>query len=179
MVTINSVTDVVAPPFSDSDSVPSPEDVLDDSVIDEPVKRKRGRPPKNVGSVPKPSKPDKAPAGSTRKAPSWPQGAGIQAGLTNTFQTIGLGVKFLNSVDGESIYMGSADLAAALVNLATNDARYRRFLSISSVPGNYLPILTALGGIVLPIALNHGLLGDKPKEGAIISSEPETPTFQP
>ena len=127
---------------------------------DSAPKRGRGRPRGqahfNRTSPPKPTTPKNI----------WPAGAGIQASLTTTFEALGMAVGLLNAIDGAAIANGASSLSAALVNLARNEPKYRKFLTFSSVPGNYLPIVLALGGIITPIAINHnlfGLLDDKVK----------------
>ena len=101
---------------------------------------------------------DSAPKGQSAPRGSWPEGNAIQASFTDTLQGIGLLVEKVNKDDGQSIYKGASKLSEALVDLARKDPRYRKYLEKGSQPGKYGPIIMASGSILLPIAMNHGLL---------------------
>ena len=133
-------------------------DDLEDLIDTPPGKRGPGRP---KGYSPKA---DKAPKGNTPKGNNWASAKAIEVSLNETIMGIGLGVKLLNSFDGEIIIDGAPKLSKALVDLATNDPRYRKYLESASAPGKYGPLLMAVGGIALPIAMNHGLFDIKPKK---------------
>ena len=143
------------------------------STTQEPIKRGPGRP---KGYSPKA---DTAPKGTkvraaAPKGATWANAKSVEATLTQTLEGIGLGVKLLNSFDGETIIAGAPKLSSALVDLATNDPRYRKFLESASAPGKYGPLLIAVGGIALPIAMNHGLFDVKPK---VVKDAPVDPLF--
>ena len=102
---------------------------------------------------------DNPPRGITPpRSNSWPEGAAIQASLTDTLQGLALGIEWLNKEDGKIIHKGAPKLSEALVDLARKDPRYRKYLEKGSQPGKYGPLLLATSAIIGPIAMNHGLL---------------------
>jgi len=115
---------------------------------------------------------DKAPKGASPRGNTWVNAKSIEVSLNETIMGIGLGVKLLNSFDGETIISGAPKLSSALVDLATNDPRYRKYLESASAPGKYGPLIMAVGGIALPIAMNHGLFDPKPKKVEEIKVDP-------
>ena len=111
-------------------------------------------------------KPDKPPLNRKPAGPTWKDASSVEKSLTGTLETLGLGVGFINVVDGKIIEEGAPALAKALVDLATVDARYRKMIQGASAPGKYGPLLMAIGAIALPIAKNHASMALVKKENA-------------
>ena len=118
-------------------------------------------------------KPDKPPKDRKPQGPIWKEAASVEKTLTNTIETLGLGVGFINTVDGQIIEQGAAPLAKALVDLATVDAKYRKIIQGASAPGKYGPLIMAIGGIAIPIAKNHASVALEEKD-----KEPPTPPIE-
>lgn len=111
-------------------------------------------------------KPDRSPRGHRSVGPVWKEAAAIEKTLTSTIESLGLGVGFINKIDGEIIGEGAPALAKALVDLATVDPRYRKMIAGASAPGKYGPLLMAIGGIGFPIMKNHAAIALAKKESA-------------
>ena len=145
---------------------------IDPVIEDDPItledtppiseKRGRGRPRKN----------DTAPKKTGLPKASWPKAAGVGRSLQVSFDGIALGVALLNQKDALAIEEGAPDLIAAMIELGTNDSRYRRYLEAMAAPGKFGPIIIASSAIVLPIAANHGLftMFSKSKPDNLITS---------
>ena len=121
------------------------------------------------------AKPDKAPrdrAAPKPKGPAWAKAAQVEKTLCGTIEALGLGVGFINVIDGKIIDEGAPALAKALVDLATVDPRYRKMIEGASAPGKYGPLIVAVGGIALPIAKNHAAMA-LDKKAAAPSKLPE------
>jgi hypothetical protein len=107
-------------------------------------------------TAPKPVKVT-APKRADRK-PSTGRKKSLKKPLADLFTNVGTGVALINQADGLAIINGADNLADALNNVAKdNDAVYRnleRMVTGSAWGGVFM----ALGGILLPIAMNHNLL---------------------
>ena len=119
------------------------------------IKRGRGRPRKSdtTSSDKPPRRPNQAPPQK-----GWSRAVEIENILFKYLQGISLGVSFLNANDGEILSAGAADLAHELVELAKVDKRLRGILESIAAPGKYGGIMLATGSIIIPIAMNHGLI---------------------
>ena len=130
----------------------------EEDTAPEQAKRKPGR-PKGYSPLK-----DKAPNSGPKV--SWASANAIEDSLNATIKGIALGVELLNKEDGATIAKGGPALAKAMVDLARNDPRYRKYLETMSAPGKWGPLVMSVGAIALPIAFNHNLFTPKPKKVA-------------
>ena len=109
--------------------------------------------PKKVGR-PKGSNP------KTRKYAGRLSNAALKAQLEQMFTIIGTVVVTRNQFDGMAIIKGSGDLADSLAELAKGNERIRQALEMMVTTSGYAGVATALGGILVPILINHGVIPD-------------------
>ena len=120
--------------------------------------------------------PDTPPSGrrpQTPKGPVWKEAPSVLKTLTHTIETLGLGVGFINKIDGQYIEEGAEPLAKALVDIATVDPKFRRILVGASAPGKYGPLVMAIAGIAVPIAKNHAAIALERVENPPTANEEE------
>ncbi len=93
----------------------------------------------------------------------WKDAGIVEAALTQSIEMIAGGLLFMPdgsplNRDGETLYSHGPRVAHELVVLAENDPRLRLVLTRLAAPGKYSPLVIAVGGLVLGLAGNHGLL---------------------
>jgi hypothetical protein len=121
------------------------------------VKTGPGRPPKYCPE----HKSVKSRGTSSRSATtgkSWSQAQEVETLLTNYVIGVGTGVKFLNEFDGTVIVSSGPAVVHELVELAKSDKNLQKYLLWFATPGRYGPLLMALGGVALPIMMNHDIV---------------------
>lgn len=89
---------------------------------------------------------------------SWKRAGEVEIALNKLIEYVGLGVTFVNPVDGSSITKGGPKLARELVILGTTDLKLRRYLELVASPGKYGGLAMAILAMVVPILANHGML---------------------
>lgn len=89
---------------------------------------------------------------------SWPRATEIENHLTETVIALGKVTALMNPFDGEHIQSHGPKVVHELVELAKDDKTLQRYLIWLASPGKYGPLIMATGGLVGPIALNHGAM---------------------
>lgn len=93
----------------------------------------------------------------------WKDAGRVESNLSELVTTIAGGLLFLPDgsplqKDGATLYTFGPKVAHELVVLADDDPRMRKILERLAAPGRYGPLVIALGGLMLGLAANHGLL---------------------
>ena len=121
------------------------------------VKTGPGRPPKYCPEH-KTAKSRNTSSQSATTGKSWSQAREVETLLTQYVVGVGTGVKFLNEFDGTVIVQSGPAVVHELVELAKSDKNLQKYLLWFATPGRYGPLLMALGGVALPIMMNHDLV---------------------
>lgn len=121
------------------------------------VKPARGRTPKYCGEH-KGAGNRSTGSRSATTGKSWSQAKEVETLLTQYVVGVGTGVKFLNEFDGTVIVQSGPAVVHELVELAKSDKNLQKYLLWFATPGRYGPLLMALGGVALPIMMNHDLV---------------------
>jgi len=103
------------------------------------------------------------PKGSTNKNRKYAgklTSAALKTQLEEVFTVIGTVVVTRNQFDGMTIIKGSGNLADALVELSKGNDRVRKALEAMVTTSGYASVAAALGGILVPILINHGVIPD-------------------
>lgn len=93
-----------------------------------------------------------------RKRSSWPEKESVRQSLLTLTSFAGAGLSVINKFDGKVVRDGGPNVVNALVDLAEDDKRLRRYLNMFTGPGKYGPLVLATLGVVIPIMANHNLL---------------------
>lgn len=136
-------------------------------------KRGRGRPRK-----------DAAPRASTPRAPKAPPVKPRVDRLTELLATIGVTVSAMGmarqseriAYDGQIVMGNARQVAEALEATASENDGLSRALDALLAGSSYTLLVTALAGMLVPIAANHGLI---PAGMASMMGAPEPPPRQP
>lgn len=106
-------------------------------------------------------------AGKATSRTGWKKAPEVEAALNGLFAGAGWLVGIVEPFDGDVIKAGSPNVTRELINLAKDDKQLQRYLEWLATPGKYGPLILAVGGMVVPIAIHHGalnLLTPKPKQ---------------
>jgi hypothetical protein len=122
----------------------------------------RGRPPKfcdeHKGGKGSPTQEKFASGKSSLSGKSWPKAAEVETLLTTYVNGLGIALSFVHEKDGQVIVAGGPDVVHELVELAKDERELRKYLEWLTTPGKYAPLILALGGVIIPILSNHGLI---------------------
>lgn len=100
-----------------------------------------------------------APTRSTRdQAPRAKRKKSLEKPLVEFFTTVGTTLAMVNQADGIAIVQGAERLAAALNNVAKDNATVYRNLERMLTGSAWGGVFIAAGSIALPILANHNLL---------------------
>lgn len=147
----------IAPVLPDPSGDSAPLTCKQDGCTNGIIKPARGRTPKycdehkSAGSRSTGSR-------SATTGKSWSQAVEVEHLLTQYVVGVGTGVKFLNEFDGTVIVQSGPAVVHELVELAKSDKNLQKYLLWFATPGRYGPLLMAVGGVALPIMMNHDIV---------------------
>ncbi len=90
---------------------------------------------------------------------AWPKSEQVKELLHTYVNGIAFGVGVFDQTDRLIIETKGPAVVDELVELAKTDKTLRKYLEWIATPGKYAPLTVAVGSLLLPIAINHGLLG--------------------